>query len=84
MRKFIYFALIIILIYTQAVIVMSIDNDWIELLVLPIICGGSAGCLFIQALKECREETREEMILLALEQMLKDAEEEIEERDEQL
>lgn len=57
MRKYIYFALIIILIYTQAVIVMSIDNAWIELLVLPIICGGSSGCLFIQALKECRKET---------------------------
>lgn len=56
MRKYIYFSLIILIIYFQGVIVMSIDNAWIELLVLPIICGGSAGLLFSQALKECRKE----------------------------
>ena len=56
MRKHIYLVLIILIIYFQAVIVMSIDNAWIELLVLPIICGGSASWLYTKALKECRKE----------------------------
>lgn len=85
MRKHIYFTLMVFIMFFDGYIVAVINNYWIELLVLPIVYGGTAGWLFSQALKECREETRDEMILLALEQMLKDAEtkEEIEENNEQ-
>jgi hypothetical protein len=57
MRKLIYLPLIMILIYVQVVITLLIDNAWIELLVLPIIVGCSAGWLYSKALKECRKET---------------------------
>lgn len=62
MRKYIYLSLIMLMIYFQGVIVMSIDNAWIELLVLPIIVGGSAGWLYAKALKECREEAIDETL----------------------
>jgi hypothetical protein len=86
MRKYIYLALMFFIMFLDGYIVSAIHNYWIELLVLPIVSGGTIGRLYSKALQECREETRDEMILLALEQMLKDAEtkEEIEERDEQL
>lgn len=56
MRKYIYLPLIMILIYVQVTITLLIDNAWIELLVLPIIVGWSAGWLYSKALKECRKE----------------------------
>ena len=83
MRMYIYFTLMFFIIFFNGFIVASTNNLWIELLVLPIVCGGTTGWLFSQTLKECREETRDEMIILALEQMLKDAEKEIEENNEQ-
>ena len=62
MRKHIYLPLIIILIYVQVVITLLIDNAWIELLVLPIIVGCSAGWLYSKALKECRKEAIDETL----------------------
>lgn len=56
MRKHIYFTLFFLIIFLDGYIVAAINNYWIELLVLPIICGGSAGWLYSKVLKECRKE----------------------------
>lgn len=56
MRKHIYFTLIVLIIFLEGYIVAFINNYWIELLVLPIVCGGTAGWLYSKVLKECRKE----------------------------
>lgn len=56
MRKYIYFTLMFFIIFFEGYIVAVINNYWIELLVLPIIVGCSAGWLYSKALKECRKE----------------------------
>jgi hypothetical protein len=50
------------IIFLEGYIVAVINNYWIELLVLPIICGGSVGWLYTKALKECRKETIKETL----------------------
>lgn len=56
MRKHIYFTLMFCIIFCNGFIVAVINNYWIELLVLPIVCGGTAGWLYSKVLKECRKE----------------------------
>lgn len=56
MRKHIYFTLMVFIIFLEGYIVAVINNYWIELLVLPIVCGGTAGWLYSKVLKECRKE----------------------------
>ena len=56
MRKHIYFTLMFFIIFFNGFIVAVINNYWIELLVLPIVCGGTAGWLYSKVLKECRKE----------------------------
>lgn len=56
MRKHIYFTLMVFIIFLEGYIVAVISNHWLELLVLPIVCGGTAGWLYDEILKECRKE----------------------------
>lgn len=56
MRKHIYFTLMFLIIFLDGYFVSFINNYWIELLVLPIVCGGTAGWLHSKVLKECRKE----------------------------
>lgn len=56
MRKHIYFTLMFFIIFLDGYFVSFINNYWIELLVLPIVCGGTAGWLYSKVLKECRKE----------------------------
>lgn len=56
MRKYIYFTLMFFIIFFNGFIVAVINNYWIELLVLPIVCGGTAGWLYSKVLEECRKE----------------------------
>lgn len=62
MRKHIYFTLFFLIIFLDGYIVAAINNYWIELLVLPIICGGSAGWLYGEMLEECRKEVIDETL----------------------
>lgn len=55
-RKHIYFTLMYCIIFLNGYFVSFINNYWIELLVLPIVCGGTAGWLYSKVLKECRKE----------------------------
>lgn len=56
MRKHIYFTLMFFIIFLDGYFVSFINNYWIELLALPIICGGTAGWLYSKVLEECRKE----------------------------
>lgn len=62
MRKHIYFTLFFLIIFLDGYIVAAINNYWIELLVLPIVCGGTAGWLYSKVLKECRKEAIDETL----------------------
>ena len=48
--------LLFFIIFFEGYTVAVINNYWIELLVLPIVCGGTAGWLYSKVLKECRKE----------------------------
>lgn len=67
MRKHIYFTLFFIIIFLDGCFVSFINNYWIELLVLPIVCGGTAGWLYSKALKECRKEAIKETLKTMIE-----------------
>lgn len=62
MRKHIYFTLMFFIIFLDGYFVSFINNYWIELLVLPIVCGGTAGWLYDKILKECRKEAIDETL----------------------
>ena len=62
MRKHIYFTLFFLIIFLDGYFVSFINNYWIELLVLPIVCGGTAGWLYGKMLEECRKETIYEIL----------------------
>lgn len=62
MRKHIYFTLMVLIIFFEGYIVAVINNYWIELLVLPVVCGGAAGWLYDKTLKECRREAIKETL----------------------
>ena len=62
MRKHIYFTLIFFIIFLDGYFVSFINNYWIELLVLPIVCGGTTGYLYANVLKECRKEAIDETL----------------------
>lgn len=70
MREHVYFVLMYLIIFLNGFIVASINNYWIELLVLPIVCGGTAGWLYSKVLKECRKEAIFEAILWTLKTMV--------------
>lgn len=55
-RKHIYFMLMYCIIFLNGYFVSFINNYWIELLVLPIVCGGTAGWLYTKVLEEWRKE----------------------------
>lgn len=67
MRKHIYFTLFFLIIFLDGYIVAAINNYWIELLVLPIVCGGIAGWLYSKVLKECRKEAVKETLKTMIE-----------------
>lgn len=50
------------IIFFNGFIVAVINNYWIELLVLPVVCGGTAGLLYDKTLKECRKEAIDEIL----------------------
>lgn len=67
MREYVYFALMFFIIFFNGFIVASINNYWIELLVLPIVCGGTVGWLYSKALEECRKEAIYEILKTMIE-----------------
>lgn len=75
MRKHIYFTLMFFIIFCNGFIVSAINNYWIELLVLPIVCGGTAGWSYSKVLNECRKEavieTLKTMVKVEIEMALK-------------
>lgn len=62
MRKHIYFTLFFLIIFLDGYFMAAINNYWIELLVLPIVCGGTASWLYGEMLEECRKEVIDETL----------------------
>jgi hypothetical protein len=67
MRKHTYFTLFFLIIFLDGYFVAAINNYWIELLVLPIVCGGTAGWLYAKILNECRKEAIKETLKTMIE-----------------
>jgi hypothetical protein len=57
----------VLIIFFEGYIVAVINNYWIELLVLPIVCGGTAGWLYAKILNECRKEAIKETLKTMIE-----------------